>query len=63
MKWLQERANGSKIEPLMPPRRASRGVVPSSLDSGTWNNRLAEMWRGSEEGSYLRLTDCCVTQF
>jgi hypothetical protein len=26
------------------------------------NNYLAEMWSGSEEGSYLRLIDCCITQ-
>jgi len=26
------------------------------------NNRLAEMWSDSEEGSYLRLVDCCITQ-
>ena len=26
------------------------------------NNCLAEMWSGSEEGSYLRLTDCYITQ-
>ena len=26
------------------------------------NNYLAEMWRGSEEGSYLRLIVCFITQ-
>ena len=26
-KWLQERTNGSKTAPGMPPRRVSRGVV------------------------------------
>ena len=26
------------------------------------NNCLAEMWSGSEEGSYLRLIDGCITQ-
>jgi len=26
------------------------------------NNCLAEMWSSSEEGSYLRLIDCCITQ-
>ena len=26
------------------------------------NDHLAEMWSGSEEGSYLRLIDCCITQ-
>jgi len=26
------------------------------------NNYFAEMWSGSEEGSYLRLTDLCITQ-
>ena len=45
--------------------------VPHSLDSGPeieWyssqfkNNWSAEMWSGSEEGSYSRLTDCCITQ-
>ena len=25
-------------------------------------NYLAEMWSGSEEGSYLRLIDCCIPQ-
>jgi hypothetical protein len=24
--------------------------------------RIAEMWSGFEEGSYLRLIDCCITQ-
>jgi hypothetical protein len=23
---------------------------------------IAEMWRGSEKGSYSRLIDCCITQ-
>ena len=26
------------------------------------NNYFAEMCSGSEEGSYFRLIDCCVTQ-
>ena len=26
------------------------------------NNCLAEIWSGSEEGSYSRLIDCCITQ-
>jgi len=26
------------------------------------NNCLAQIWSGSEEGSYLRLIDCCITQ-
>ena len=26
------------------------------------NNSLAEIWSGTEEGSYLRLIDCCSTQ-
>ena len=26
------------------------------------NNCLAEMWSGSEEGSYLELIDCCIAQ-
>jgi hypothetical protein len=26
------------------------------------DNYLAEMWSGSEEGSYLRLRDFCITQ-
>ena len=26
------------------------------------NNCLVEMWSGSEEGSYARLIDCCITQ-
>jgi hypothetical protein len=26
------------------------------------NDCLAETWSGSEEGSYLRLIDCCITQ-
>ena len=26
------------------------------------NNYSAEMWSGSDEGSYLRLIDCCITQ-
>jgi len=26
------------------------------------NNYFAEMWSGSEEGSYLRLIDFCITQ-
>ena len=30
-------------------------------DSG-FQNSLAEMWSCSEEGSYLRLIDCCITQ-
>ena len=24
--------------------------------------KTAEMWSGSEEGSYVRLIDCCITQ-
>ena len=30
--------------------------------SQTKNNCSAEMWSGSEEGSYLRLIDCGITQ-
>ena len=26
------------------------------------NNLLAEMWSGSQEGSYFRLINCCITQ-
>jgi len=26
------------------------------------NNCVAQIWSGSEEGSYLRLIDCCITQ-
>ena len=34
----------------------------SSRRSQFKNNYLAEMWSGSEEGSYVRLKDCCITQ-
>ena len=30
-KWLQERTNGSKNEPGMPPQRASRGLLEESI--------------------------------
>ena len=39
------------------PRHALR------LHSQCKNNCLTEMWSGSEEGSYLRLIDWCITQF
>ena len=34
-----------------------------AVPSGTAlnNNYAAEMWSGSEEGSYLRLIHCCIT--
>ena len=56
----------------------SENVSKHTLDRRTWtldtrhhrheersrkNECLAEMWSGSEEGSCLRLIDCCITKF
>ena len=44
-------------------RRGEGERVGGGLGALFKNNCLAEMWSGFEEGSYLRLTDCYVTQF
>ena len=43
-----------------------RALIRSSSEAGfnsdpQSNNYLAELWSGSEEGSYLGLIDCCIT--
>jgi len=35
---------------------------PTSRERIVQDNRLAEMRSGSEEGSHLRLIDCCINQ-
>ena len=51
-----------------PPRNSGGSQYQPGRDShnltiwGPKNNHLAEIWSGSEEGSYLRLIDCCITQ-
>ena len=52
-------------EPLVPgPALAIDTVNGRSCrnDLPFKNNCSAEMWSGSEEGSYLKLIDCCITQ-
>ena len=50
----------SLLDPQGSPEAEERmGHIPEPL---TPNNYSAEMWSGSEEGSYLRLIDLCITQ-
>ena len=43
-------------------RWTSSIVLTSSYTSQFKNSCLAEMWSGSDEGSFLRLVDRCITQ-
>jgi len=52
------------------PNDPNNGTYPVWLqDAGEFevrsqfkHNYIPEMWSGSEEGSYSRLKDCCITQ-
>jgi len=58
-RWYHSgRTVGAPAEPSAPhtPRR------PDRYSSQSKNNYFAEMWISSEEGSYLRLIDLCITQ-
>jgi hypothetical protein len=37
-------------------------VADNRTAGQSYNNCSAEMWSGSEEGSYLRIIDCCLSQ-
>ena len=42
---------------------AELGALQCLVDRGKFkNNCLEEMWSVSDDGSYLRLIDCCITQ-
>ena len=43
-------------------RRPGRYRSTAAHSSRFQNNCLAEMWSGPEEGSHLRLIDCCIIQ-
>ena len=45
---------------VVPAQR--RGTEPAHQGTHFYHKYLAEMWNGSEEGSYSRLVDCCITQ-
>jgi len=44
-----------------PVAALNTGTLPM-VGGGVKNNYFAEMCSGSEEGSYLRLIDFCITQ-
>ena len=50
---------GSQASVLM--KEVLEYVLHCRLPNGK-DNCLAEMWSGSDEGSYLRLIDCGITQ-
>ena len=43
------------------PLRTRAMIHDRQLTSQVKNNYSAEMWSGSQEGSYLRLRDCRIT--
>ena len=53
----------SSVEHSGAPPIASTPFIPmEGLPLDHRDDCLAEMWSGSEEGSYSRLIDCCITQ-
>ena len=48
--------------PTTPDHAGTRTCVTKRYSSQFKNSCWAEMWSGSEEGSFLRLVDRCITQ-
>ena len=59
---LSDRACEMSAYCARPSRESKSHSETKGHSSQFKNNCMAEMWSGSEEGSCLRLLDCCITQ-
>ena len=73
MDWLLEHEGDPDIDEVRTDTHRERTTTKHSKTSSTescteryscqsQNNCVAEMWTGPEEGSCLRLLDCCIPQ-